>query len=125
MRQVLQQMKKLDALDEINTKLDNLMLEVSEMKTTQAELKRENNILKETIVDLTKNCDYLEGQSKRQNLLFFGIEESNGKETWEDCESKVADIINTNLNLDIDCNMEIERAHRIGKKSKGKNAPLW
>ena len=28
------------------------------------------------------------------------------------------------MNLDIDCSMEIDRAHRIGKKSQGKNRPI-
>ena len=60
----------------------------------------------------------------QETLLLFGIEKANAKETWEACESKVVDIINTNMNQDTDCNMEIERAHRLGKKSQGNKCPI-
>ena len=43
---------------------------------------------KKTISQLTSKVSYLEGQSKRDNLVFFGIPKQE-EETWDDCEDEV------------------------------------
>ena len=53
-----------------------------------------------------------ESQSKRNNLLFYGIPSAVGQ-TWAKCEDKVTNIIKTDLRITDD--VSIERAHRVGK----------
>ena len=60
--------------------------------------------------------DQLEGQSRRQNLNFFNIEESTN-ETWEEFEEKVRNYIKSELDLD-ETAISIERAHRLPGKNK-------
>lgn len=68
-------------------------------------------------------CDkqeYLEGQSRRNNIVIDGVPESTG-ESWADSEEKVKDIFRQKLQLQRD--MEMERAHRIGKPEADRNRP--
>ena len=71
-----------------------------------AELKKENQELKERIV-------YLEAQSRRNNLRFTGIHEMQ-YETWQDCEKAVEGVL---APLGI-VGVHIERAHRLGLTSQ-------
>ena len=57
--------------------------------------------------------EYLENQSRRNNIRVSGIPESPG-ETWTDSENKVKEAIKSSLVLDI----EIERPHRVDKRKK-------
>ena len=58
----------------------------------------------------------LEDLSRRNNMRTDGIKEHN-KETWEKCERKVHSVLKEWLDIE---NMEIERAHRAGRKSRDK-----
>ena len=75
-------------------------------------LEEENSILREKVNSLTEKCDYIENQSRRNNLLFSGIESCPG-ETWEQCEEKVREVMSEGMG--IKDKVEIERAHRVGK----------
>ena len=55
----------------------------------------------------------LEDRSRRCNLIIDGVEEGKD-ETWDQCEEKVLDIFTDQL--EIEKNVQIERAHRTGKK---------
>ena len=46
----------------------------------------------------------------------------HGNETWEESEHKVKDLISNTLQIDAD-NIEIERAHRVGKKRPTSDKP--
>ena len=68
----------------------------------------------------------------RDNLLFFGIEESDGEDfsvidnvrvSNEDCVSKVTRVINEKL--DIGEEILVEPAHRLGFKARVKIDLLW
>ena len=70
---------------------------------------------------MENKADYLENQSRRNNLIFEGIEESP-RESWADTEGKVRNLISEKLKQDVGA-MQIERAHRSGKpdhKTDGK-----
>ena len=56
--------------------------------------------------------DYLEDQSRRNNLRFEGIVEETG-ENWEQTAKKVEVIVREKLG--ITDTIQIERAHRVGK----------
>ena len=55
----------------------------------------------------------LEDRSRRCNLRIDGVEEGKD-ETWDQCKEKVLDIFTNQLG--IEKNVQIERAHRTGKK---------
>ena len=66
--------------------------------------------------DRESNADklaMLEDRSRRDNLRFCGLEESDG-ETWAQSEERVKHFIATDLN--IDKNIQFHRAHRTGRK---------
>ena len=117
---------KLDQLDDINRKLDDFQSQMNNMQFMQNNLEKENTEMKKTISQLTSKVPYLESQTKRDNLVFFGIPEQQ-EETWDDCEDKVRKVLDENLKLQgalSDNEVGIERAHRIGKKQQGKTRPI-
>ena len=58
----------------------------------------------------------LEDRSRRNNIRIHGIKEHN-KESWEECERRVHSMLKDWLDIE---NVEIERAHRTGRKSRSK-----
>ncbi|KAJ4935517.1 hypothetical protein JOQ06_017049, partial [Pogonophryne albipinna] len=69
---------------------------------------------------MSGKSDYLEGQSKRKNLIIDGIPESPG-ESWEESEYKVRELLRTELQMDEE-RIEVERAHRMGN-GRGADKP--
>jgi hypothetical protein len=68
------------------------------------ELQKENG-------QLLSKIDSLENHSRRNNLLFFGIEKGD-RESWDTCEQKVLEVICEGMGIEED--IHIERAHRSG-----------
>ena len=129
-------------MESINTRIDKLMLsftrELSEIKTslefTQKQVAEIRATGSETAsravkidADLKDNCkrlsdaikelDYMENQSRRNNLRIDGISEASG-ETWSQTEDKVRKTLTDKLKIPPEqaSAMEIERAHRISRK---------
>ena len=72
------------------------------------------DILKERIIQA-------EAYSRRDNLLFEGVQETQG----EDCEQKVYDILVKDLKLaDARQRIRFTRVHRLGGKTSNKNRPI-
>ena len=61
----------------------------------------------------------LEYRSRRNNLGILIIKE-DPRESWEECENKIYDLLEEKLEMDAS-NITIERAHRVGEKSNDKN----
>lgn len=57
--------------------------------------------------------EYLENQSRRNNIVIDGIPESPD-ESWSDSEKKLREILSGKMKID-QKHIEIERAHRIGR----------
>ncbi|OWF55688.1 hypothetical protein KP79_PYT24928 [Mizuhopecten yessoensis] len=58
-------------------------------------------------------------------MIFWGLDEDDEFETWEKCEKKVRDCMVETLGLEDagdDREIEIERAHRLGRKKVGPNS---
>ena len=110
-------------MDRMDDKLDSTIAKTNEISSEQMELRSENQELKTQITDLESKVAYLEGQSKRDNLMFHGIPESRD-ETWDDCEKAVRKILERNLGIIDDSEVPIERAHRVGKYSRDKTRPI-
>jgi len=90
--------------------------------------------VRKALDEIWEKCNDLENRSRRNNLRFDGLEESEN-ESWGDCEAKVQSLISKTLGLasndDSNSNgvgsnsaatppIVIERAHRIGSHASGK-----
>ncbi|CAB4029628.1 Hypothetical predicted protein, partial [Paramuricea clavata] len=134
-------MKKLEKLDSIETKLNNMEINMAEIKESLeyahaeiADLKKENEYSKENQAQAREKIEILERDNKtlrdkiidiqarsmRDNLLFFNMPESEKENTTEMIhellESKIgiADARNT---------VKIDRSHRISRKRDGDRKP--
>ena len=115
-------------LSSVNSRVDNLVKTVESVKSSLefthkviadfdprlAEAEKELESLQSSLKDQGSKMEYLENQSRRNNIRVSGIPEEPG-ETWEKVEGKVKAAIKEKLDLDID----IERAHRVEKRKGG------
>ena len=142
---VSKQLEKIDSVDKrlasIEEKLKGFETELNEtkntadyanktaedaMKFTQAIDKRtltletENKALKRELRELKTRFTQQENQSRRNNLLFYGIPENDEKESWEDCETAVCNILYGTLGIPKERVFKFERVHRLGAKIDNK-----
>lgn len=80
----------------------------------------EINNLSGVLETLQDKVDYIENQSRRNNVRFDGVEESP-KETWDDTEKKITQVLCSNLNIK---KATIERAHRVGPKKPNRTRSI-
>ena len=92
------------AVQEVQSSVD---LAYQELEERCARLEDENK-------ELWDRVDRLEGQSKRSNLMFYGVKEEK-EETWGQTENKVRSLIETVAEVKLS-EIDIERAHRVGRK---------
>ena len=64
----------------------------------------------------------LEDRSRRNKLRILDIKK-DPRESWEECENKIYDLLEGKLEMDIS-NITIERAHCVGKKSNDKERAI-
>ncbi|XP_070579093.1 uncharacterized protein DDB_G0283697-like [Ptychodera flava] len=103
-----------DEMNELRESTDHNRVRISELESKQksydefkeviAGLKRENE-------QIQRDKDKLENQSRRNNLLFYGLEQGNAHETWEEAEEKVKDVLKNELEISED--IQFERCHRL------------
>lgn len=129
-------------MESFNSRYDNLKTEVLEIKhslefsqkeiesivkstdnqaSTTFYLKNEVVLLQEQLVEITNKLDYHENQSRRNNIRFDGVPESD-RETWMDTENKIQEILKTKF--DFLEPPEIERAHRVGSPKSNTPRPI-
>lgn len=92
--------KDIDDLRPLRSQLENAEQEIGRVQTA---LGLQGN-----------NMEYLENQSRRNNIRVSGIPEAVG-ETWEMAETKVKEAIKEKLDMEVD----IERAHRVNRRKTG------
>ena len=73
------------------------------------------------INDIESKLDDLENRSRRNNLVFDGVEEDTN-ETREMTENKLRGILVSKLQIET-TNCTIERAHRVGGKARSRSKP--
>ena len=74
--------------------------------------------LETRIHELEKQIDSIEDQSRRNNLKFFGVDDSGAWESWEQSEQHVRDIMKTKLDIPDADAIAITRAHRLSGTPK-------
>ena len=131
-------------LDSTTTRIDGLMKEVQEIKTSlqfsQAQIDDLREIEKKVgsfesqlqalpsqhpsfeNKDVISKIDYLENQSRRNNVIIDGLTQDNSYESWSDTEQKVREFMTNKLKIDSK-SIEIERAHRIGPVKQDSENP--
>lgn len=121
------------SFNERQDKLHTLVVEVKlslEYSQKDIEALQESNaeseitsalLLKESLEPLVNKIDYIENQSRRNNVIFDGILEDS-KETWQETEVKVHEVLKSNMGFSD--NLPIERAHRVGAKKAQKSRAI-
>lgn len=125
-------------MDSTNIRIDNIMKDVQDLKNSlqysQAELEDFNRklngnmdklvslshefaIFQTSIDKFSTKSEYLENQSRRNNILIDGIPDEKN-ESWQDTESKAKKLLAEKLELN-PSTIEVERAHRNGKYEDG------
>ena len=116
----------------VNTRIDEVVKSVAELKTSLeysqldiddlfestdelAEIEDELEDIQRTLSKHKDKMEYLENQSHRNNIRIDGITEE-GNETWLETETGAKQVLKEKLNLE--CEPEIERAHRVGPKPR-------
>ena len=109
-----------------------MMNELKELKMQRkkdaenmGELLKKCDNLSESVDKLDQECDRLEGFSRRDNVRFFNIKETEN----ENCKQKVLEALRENVGVgDKDWNdRDIIRAHRLGRSdgsNQGNSRPL-
>ena len=77
-------------------------------------LKCRTNKTDEYIEGIEDQLEYLENQSRRNNVKIMGVDEDLEEKTWDDTEKVVRKLIREKLNFEKE--IAIERAHRVGKR---------
>ncbi len=101
---------------------DNDSLKV-EMKSVDLQIKNLSNKIEhvegvtiDSFEDMADHVDYLENQSRRNNIKLLGVPEDSNEKSWDDTEDKVKSLIK--MHLKVSDEVDIERAHRVGKFQK-------
>lgn len=71
--------------------------------------------------EIARKLDDLENFGHRLNLLFFGLNDTNLRESWETSEQIVRALCTDKLGIEIGT---VQRAHRIGRHRPNKNRPV-
>ena len=112
-------------------RVSKLEADLSASKQNISDLRKTNVEQQKLITDLQQKetagtpvkdrLDDLEDRSMRNNLKIDGLVEEEA-ENWEQSVHKVLQLVKDKL--DIKEKIEVERAHRVGKKSEGRPRPI-
>ena len=109
--------KELDQTKHVRADINKATEERYNIKEDYAKLKAENDKLKSDLTDL-------KGRSMRNNLLFYNLAERQENRRNENCEEKVLQFCEVELEMSNARNqLAIERAHRIGEYKPAKTRP--
>uniref|UniRef100_A0A6M2CRQ2 Putative endonuclease-reverse transcriptase n=1 Tax=Rhipicephalus microplus TaxID=6941 RepID=A0A6M2CRQ2_RHIMP len=75
------------------------------------------------IQTLEARFDDAENRSQRNNLIFYGLPDTNHSETFSESEELIVSLCSKHLNIKIDTK-EVERAHRLGRHKPGQHRPV-
>ena len=102
-------------VDKITNDLALLTNRIDEVEENQISLKEEFEELKEKMDYIQARCDNFESQSRRDNLIFYGVDDDKN-ETWAETENKVRTIMKDKMKID-PSQIQIQRSHRLNTGS--------
>ena len=100
----------------LNTKFSRMDKSMRDLQKENNTLKQENVELKKQIEMLDLKVEHMEAQSRRENLKFFNVPESD-RESWTESKNMIRKYLKDDLKFD-ESKISIERAHRLHSKSK-------
>ena len=106
--------------DDVKEKIDKAD---NEINGVYAQIKSINKEMNDGFDDLEWKQEYLENQSRRNNIKITGVQEDDTEKTWDDTEMIVKKMIREKLGIEEE--VKIERAHRVGKKLKSRTPPRY
>ena len=92
-----------------------LTQETEKIKTLKQHVETSQIKMSKSMLELQSRANHAEDHSRRDNLLFFGIEESETFESSGECETKIRQTM-ADLHQEGDYEVEFDRVHRLGKK---------
>ena len=104
--------------DDVKEKIDKAD---NEINGVYAQIKSINKEMNDGFEDLEWKQEYLENQSRRNNIKITGVQEDDTEKTWDDTEMIVKKMLREKLGIEEE--VKIERAHRVGKKLKSRAPP--
>lgn len=63
----------------------------------------------------------LENRSRQQNLVFYGVDDNNRADTWDQSENLITTICKEELQIDLH---SIQKAHRVGRYTESGKRPI-
>ena len=112
--------------NDIDQKFSNINGKVQGLEKELSSTKEDVCLIQTTeptsALEICRKLVDLEDRSGRNNLRTLGIKK-DPRESWEECESKIYDLLEEKLDMDTS-NTTIERAHRVGEKSNDKERAI-
>lgn len=106
------------ACAEMKEEVRVLKEEVTSLHQENESLRQENQDVKRRLDNMSLKLDDLEGRSRRNNLLFYGLERKED-ETNQDCEQAVQQLLSSKMGLRQP--VAFDRVHRVSNK---KDSPI-
>ena len=101
----------------MSTQAEELKSRVELIEKKYAKIEKGLTSHEEDIDFVVGKCDYLENQSRRNNIKVIGIADSEGmNESWEESEKIIKEKIRELLQIQDE--LVIERAHRVGNRPR-------
>ncbi|XP_077528536.1 uncharacterized protein LOC144140913 [Haemaphysalis longicornis] len=105
------------------TQLEKHYQSLSTVQTQITALETGAGVTARHIQTLEARFDDAENRSRRNNLIFYGLPDTNHSETFSESEELIMSLCSEHLNVEIDPK-ELERAHRLGRHKPGQNRPV-
>ena len=99
-----------DKYDDIKKNIKNIDNEIT---AVYRQIEGVNKEMNAGFEDLQWRTEYLENQSRRNNIKITGVKEKQYEKTWDDTEKLVKKVIKEKQGIEDE--VAIERAHRVGK----------
>ncbi|XP_077862068.1 uncharacterized protein LOC144343246 [Saccoglossus kowalevskii] len=100
-----------DGMKILSNEVRDVSSKVNDNSEQVSYLQGENERLSDRSSWLESELDNMKAQMKRNNLIFYGIEQSS-KETWDDTEKNVKNFLQEKLGI-ADNEIEFQRVHRL------------
>ena len=108
-------------IGELKASLNYLSKDTENLSDKIVETKVETDKIHKDMYNVYTKTSDLEDRSKRNNLIFYNIEES----PQENCDKKVDTLLQAQQMLhEGDNELAVDRAHRLGKREDGRTRPL-
>ena len=87
-----------------------------DMRAVYRQIEGPSENLRQGLEVIGDKNEYLENQLPRNSIRILGVEETEDEKSWDDTEKVVKDLLKKKLNIPGE--VDLERAHRVGKKTK-------